>query len=80
MTHAYINLYSNKKNSILSLQKRFVEEGYNCKAIERLGENGTPGHSKYCLTIYHPSSGRITQEEYNAFEEKILEIYGGIKR
>ena len=80
MEHAYINLYSNKKAHILSLQKGFVEEGYNCRAIERLGENGTPGHSKYCLTIYHPSSGGITQEEYNAFEEKILEIYRGIKR
>lgn len=73
MTH--INLYSNKKAHILSWQKAFIDAGYHCKAIERLGENGRPGHSKFCLTIYYTTHGAITQDEYKAFEESVLKLY-----
>ena len=73
MTH--INLYSNREAQILSWQKAFIDAGYNCKAIERRGQNGRPGHSKFCLTIYHTTPGAITQDEYKAFEERVLILY-----
>lgn len=73
----HINLYSNKKAHVLSWAKAFMAAGYNCKAIERTCMNGTPGHSKYCLTIY--AKKRVgTQAEFKAFEEKVLELYRGI--
>lgn len=61
-------IYTNSRAKLLSWAKSYSNEGLKVRAVERWGQNGYPGHSKFVLEIYNPG---LSHDEFEGLVHRI---------